>query len=49
MLALCEVPTIEGARMSNDNLIADEIRAALERDDRLPHPTVLASQNDMAR
>ncbi|MBV9684779.1 MAG: BON domain-containing protein [Solirubrobacterales bacterium] len=28
--------------MANDNLITDEIRAALERDDRLPHPTVLA-------
>ena len=28
--------------MSNDNLIADEIRAALERDDRIPHPTEIA-------
>jgi osmotically-inducible protein OsmY len=28
--------------MSNENLIADEIRASLERDDRVPHPAEVA-------
>jgi osmotically-inducible protein OsmY len=28
--------------MSNDNLITDEIRATLERDDRIPHSTEVA-------
>ena len=28
--------------MSNDNLITDEIRATLERDDRIPNPTEVA-------
>ena len=28
--------------MSNENLITDEIRARLERDDRVPHPAEVA-------
>ena len=35
--------------MSNDNVITDEIRATLARDDRIPHPAEWRSQNDMAR
>ena len=35
--------------MSNDSLITDEIRATLERDDRIPILRRWPSQSDMAR
>ena len=35
--------------MSNDDVIVDEIRAALEQDPRLPHPAEVAYQSKRAQ
>src|SRR6476660_9864509 len=42
MLTLRDLPTGKGACMPNDDVITEEIRATLERDDRIPHPVEVA-------